>query len=181
MATLQATPTALARLEAFERQFGALPLSVRAWYEVVDTVNFVGSCRSWEHMLGQLAANSMQDDFEKDIHGSSRHPLALLAPLAVYRLEVLRNAADATHAQTYRLPLLPDSESLYAEIPQPSPRSFDFPAHSADAVLQSNLASTTFVEYLRGCFQFGGFPGWKTIDTRPGQEIAALTADLLPL
>ena len=181
VAVLQAIPTAIEQLETFERRFGALPLSVRAWYEEVGAVNFVGSCHTWEQMLGQQTASSMQEDFEEDMHGYSHYPLTVLAPLAVYPLDFLQNAAEAPHGETYRLPLLPDSNSLYAEIPQPSPWSFNFPAQSVDAVLTSNRASQTFVEHLRRCFQFGGFPGWKAFDVRPEHELAGLSADLLPL
>ncbi|HEU4783159.1 MAG TPA: hypothetical protein VFS83_07465 [Ktedonobacterales bacterium] len=39
----------------------------------------------------------------------------------------------------------------------------------------------TFVDYLRECFRWGGFPGWARLESRPVEDLAFLTRDLLPL
>lgn len=38
-----------------------------------------------------------------------------------------------------------------------------------------------FLNYLRECFRWGGFPGFKEIPDPPIDEIEFLTKDLLPL
>lgn len=38
-----ADPALIARLDAWEQKYGVLPLSVRTWYEIVGSVNFMGS------------------------------------------------------------------------------------------------------------------------------------------
>lgn len=40
---------------------------------------------------------------------------------------------------------------------------------------------TTFVNYLRVTFQWGGFPGWERSKNPPRKEIAELSQGLLPL
>jgi hypothetical protein len=40
---------------------------------------------------------------------------------------------------------------------------------------------STFIGYLRECFRWGGFPGWARLASRPTEDLAFLTHDLLPL
>jgi hypothetical protein len=59
--------------------------------------------------------------------------------------------------------------------------SVQLPNGSADAVLEGEAHSFTFVEYLRLSFQWGGFPGWEKCQDRPEKELAFLKDGLLPL
>src|SRR5262249_1800422 len=51
----------------------------------------------------------------------------------------------------------------------------------ADAPLLVERHHTTFVNYLRTAFRWGGFPGWEQYQERPEKELAMLTEGLLPL
>lgn len=51
----------------------------------------------------------------------------------------------------------------------------------ADAPLLHEWHNTTFVGYLRECFQWGGFPGWARMERRPEEDLAFLTQGLLPI
>jgi hypothetical protein len=55
------------------------------------------------------------------------------------------------------------------------------PNGNADAPLKGERHRGTLVEHLRLSFRWGGFPGWERYDPRPEQELAYLTADLLPI
>ncbi len=51
----------------------------------------------------------------------------------------------------------------------------------ADAPLLHEWHNTTFVGYLRECFQWGGFPGWARLERRPEEDLAFLTQGLPPI
>jgi hypothetical protein len=81
---------------------------------------------------------------------------------------------DAIH----RIPLAPDDlhkanisgDAYYMEVPN----------QSADAPFQ-DWHHTTFVNYLRIAFRWGGFPGWERYPNRPDKELAHLAEGLLPI
>jgi len=55
------------------------------------------------------------------------------------------------------------------------------PNVAADGFLMGERHKTTFVNYLRVSFKWGGFPGWERYKSRPSEELAFLTEGLLPL
>ena len=55
------------------------------------------------------------------------------------------------------------------------------PDPAADARLFLEWHHTTFVNYLRICFRWGGLPGLEHVSQVPAQDLATLTNDLLPL
>ncbi len=57
------------------------------------------------------------------------------------------------------------------------------PNPAADARLLTEWHRTTFVNYLRICFRYAGFPGWERLERTNDQITAlpALTDGLLPL
>src|SRR5262249_38526673 len=61
------------------------------------------------------------------------------------------------------------------------PYSIGFPSPAVDALLLGDEVYGTFVEYLRTCFRWGGFPGLRTSASPPREELAYLTKGLTPL
>jgi hypothetical protein len=61
------------------------------------------------------------------------------------------------------------------------PYCIQFPDPAIDAVFRGDEDYGTFVEYLRECFRWGGFPGLRTSDTPPREELDFLTKGLSPL
>jgi hypothetical protein len=61
------------------------------------------------------------------------------------------------------------------------PYTIRFPDASVDALLRGDEAYGTFVEYLRICFRWGGFPGLRAAAKPPREELAYLTEGLSPL
>jgi hypothetical protein len=53
------------------------------------------------------------------------------------------------------------------------------PCRAADAALDHEWHNTTFVNYLRICFRWGGMPGLKQYPNPPQEDVAYLTHDLL--
>src|SRR5438270_5716592 len=53
---------------------------------------------------------------------------------------------------------------------------FRSPNAGVDGVF-TDWHKTTFVNYLRIAFKWGGFPGWERYPSRPEKELAALAED----
>jgi hypothetical protein len=178
-------PRAESAVDAFERDVGVLPMSVRAWYELVGGVNFVGIHPGWLALLKDADASVEElrerEEFRQGDFGRPYHRLARLEPLFVYPLHAARAWEDMRSAETYHLPLMPDQFSLFGEQGESSERTVELPCAAADALLSPEPSETTFVNYLRTCLRWGGFPGWEQMEARPDEDIAYLTKDLIPL
>jgi hypothetical protein len=61
------------------------------------------------------------------------------------------------------------------------PYSIAFPDPAVDALLLGEEDYGTFVEYLRICFRWGGFPGLRAFANPPREELAFLTQGLMRL
>jgi hypothetical protein len=61
------------------------------------------------------------------------------------------------------------------------PYCIQFPDPAIDATLRGDEDYGTFVEYLRICFRWGGFPGLRTAVTPPREELDYLINGLSPL
>lgn len=185
IATAEAIPRAKSAVDTFERNVGLLPLSVRAWYELVGGVNFVGLHPGWVALLSdadasvEAARERMQ--FSREEVGRPFHRLAQLEPLFVYPLDKAHTWEDLHSVGMYHLPLMPDPFSLFGEHGESLERTVVLPCPAADAPLRPGPDKTTFVAYLRTCLRWGGFPGWERVATRPKDELSLLTDGLLPM
>ena len=80
----------------------------------------------------------------------------------------------------YRLEVAPDPLHK-ANYSGGGPAEFLIPNYSIDGELRvDGVVSGYFVNYLRECLQWGGFPGLKDSKQPPTKEIQFLTKDLLP-
>jgi hypothetical protein len=147
-------------LDEIERQYGMLPIAFRAFYEIVGELNFVGS------PFDRPAWPAIEDGLD---------------PLSI---------AGASHIASQRVDIAPDflgkyfmgePRALYVELPAPradAPLLFERqPVYVADRQL-------TLVRYLRHAMRGGGFLGFSMGvigATRPEQDLAFLTHDLLPI
>ena len=61
------------------------------------------------------------------------------------------------------------------------PYQIILPCRAADAPLAEEPHQTTFVNYLRLCFRWGGFPGFGAYSHLPQADLARLREGLLPL
>ena len=230
-----------------ERRAGPLPLSLRAWCEVVGEVNFMGAhpkLSSYhqtpdprERVQGFLSliakhggpavpsGDPLQQGFELTQRlleeltqgikiGQPRSP-DLEAGIRASRefLAGMQRPAGVAMPDIESDPLVvepyfgdledamnegedggeeEEGEGLYSVIIAPdsthktnqsggSPYCIEIPNPAVDAPLDGDEDYGTFVEYLRTCFRWGGFPGLRSSAKTPREELAFLTQGLLPL
>jgi hypothetical protein len=196
LAEMEARPRPAAQLRELEDQVGMLPLSVRAWYEVGGGVHLVGVHPGWVQLLAEagLVDESFWERGFWELGGyaafepeASRHPMLQLEPLLIDALgghgpfgtDVLFSHPVADGR--YSLALTPNVQNAYLEQGQDGfSYTIEVPCACADAPLVHERHNTTFVNYLRICLRWAGFPGWERLPVRPERDITTLTAGLLP-
>jgi hypothetical protein len=147
------------------RAAGEIPLSLRAWYHTVGAVNLVG-----HHP--ELAPSDVDCD-----------PL-FVAPFRFVLDACLawdEEHADEDERPPFRLPISPhriakvhctSSVPLYTAL---------LPNAGADTEIDNEPHGRRFVEYLRVCFEWGGFPGYADSSLPVPALLARLKDGLLPL
>ncbi len=176
-----------------ERRAGVLPLSLRAFYEIVGAVNFVGAApeawRDWHSTpdgLDALYVYSAEVAVEDAItwreqYGDVTEEEWDLPGLDEEDLCDARAYAALPH-DCWLVPIAPDEWHKY-DISGCGAYEIAIPNLAADARLLTQRHRTTFVNYLRICLRWAGFPKLEQI---PGAAsalsgLSALTRDLLPI
>jgi hypothetical protein len=155
----------LAELEALA---GPLPLSLRAWYEAVGSVCFMGEYPE----LSAYAAGPF-----------SQAPELYSDPLVVFPLDYTLSAVQEQLEDGAGEILLPVAPDMYhkANVSGGGPYEIVLPDPAADAQLLGEPRELLFVPYLRLAFQWGGFPGLADAPDRPSKLIDRLSGELLAL
>lgn len=183
-----------------------IPLSVRAWCEIVGDVDLRGSASSsWENMgLGGVAA------YSKFAHLHSYNPLEWepfyqqhpefadedyafhkygLDPLEVtslkdglrrYKRIMDEGVSEGKRWPLYRLLFSGDYLHKF-NISGGGGYEIGLPGAAADGLVRGEWHNTTFINYLRICFRWGGFPGLEHAKALPLKDLAYLTEGLLPI
>jgi hypothetical protein len=142
---------------------GPMPLSLRAWYEQVGGVCFLG----WH---SELCPNA---DEPAGLAGRSPDPLLM------FSLSLGNEILEELDEGEYRIVLAPDDifkageaggDAYWIGMPNPA----------ADATFEDG-AGRSFVNYLRHAFACGGFPGWHKKKNAPREILAKLAEGLLPI
>jgi hypothetical protein len=154
------------KVRLLEQLAGTLPLLLKCWYEEVGSVNLVG-----------LFQTNTGKAFDLN-YGR------ILDPLFVYSLEMAIKMV--THyldknvwSRDPSLALSPDNDFKYG-FGGSGAYSIRLPCKAFDAPLLLVRHQTTFINYLRLCFRWGGFPGLEVDNRLPPNDLAYLTKDLLP-
>jgi hypothetical protein len=154
------TPAAQKQVADFERRFGTLPLSLRAFYEVVGEVNLIGTHPSIDPPDNAVAAD----------------------PLVVYGLDEglveFDEEDEDGDGEPNAITIAPD-DLHKANVSGGDPYEMAIPDLRADGELLNERHELFFVDYLRLCFKFGGFPGYEAMGTIPA-ELGRLSAGLTP-
>jgi len=180
------TPEQLQRLHALA---GPLPLSLRAWWEVVGTVSLQGVFED-EHGEGNDPTGWPQP---------MRDPL-MVDPLGYVLQQVneqLDEGADASGEGGFLVELSPD---IYHKANQSggAPYAVRLPDRRIDAPLLNVLlllpvpaeaqrpyveveTNETFAQYLRRSFQWAGFPGFAFLPDPQMERLRPLFEKMLPL
>lgn len=137
---------------------GPLPLSLRAFFEVVGEVDLNG-----DHPI--LAPKDGQ--FTPD-------PLMVCG---VGNAIAMVESDDRDEDDPLLFEFAPDALHK-ANISGGSPYSIALPQAAGDALVEDEPHGVTFVEYLRIAIQWGGFPGWENESEHP-PELARLREGLI--
>ena len=141
-----------------------MPLSLRAWYEIVGEVDFVGGHK-------RLNPRGQDADVTPD-------PLKVDSIDGVlYEYEAVKE--NVQFETQFLVPISPDELHKQGDSGG-APYSIAMPNLGADGALLNSSYHGTFVEYLRLAFEWGGFPGWEGDDGAPMNEINQLKEGLLP-
>jgi hypothetical protein len=141
-----------AQIRELEKVAGTLPLSLRAFYEIVGSVNWIG-----DHPHFSVARSPLCTD-----------------PLVVEPIEAALEYAGAMGEESI---LIAADALMKANTSGGDPYQIEVPNPAADGVLLFENHDLYFVDYLRLVFRFGGFPGYEGIEHQPPQ-MAELCAEL---
>jgi len=146
------------QIVSFEREYAALPLSLRVFYEVVGEVNLIGS-----HPTLAPADRAIAPD-----------------PLVVYALDEgaleYDEEEDEEEGRPSAITIAPD-DLHKANTSGGDAYEMAIPDLRADGELLNERHQLFFVDYLRLCFRFGGFPGYDGAAKVPA-ELSTLKAEL---
>jgi len=138
-------------IRQLEKVAGTLPMSLRAFYEIVGAVDWIGN---------------------------HPHLSAARSPLCTDPLVVLPIGAALEYAGEEGESILIAADALMkAETSGGDPYQIEAPNPAADGILLFERHDLYFVDYLRLVFRHGGFPGYEGIEYPP-PELAELRADL---
>jgi len=151
------------QLKRIERKGIVLPLSLAAWAEEVGSADLTGAHPGLCFVQSEEGFPNLFAD-----------PLVVYVPLG----DLVE--AEEDPAEGIDCPIAPDEEGKAGE-PECDFYSVRLPDPRADTTLKVERHNTTFVNYLRLAFRWGGFPGWEQYEERPDKELAVLTDGLLPL
>ncbi len=175
------TPGMLEELE--KAAGGPLPLSLRAWYQQVGGVSLMGS----HAVLNAVSFSNrgMLSQFESlQAHGVPGPAVGAdfaPDPLVIYPLdELLDQSADREDDEEEELQLVISPDDLHKANISGDAYYITLPDARADFPFD-DWHKTTFVNYLRSVFEWGGFPGWERYGNPPRKEIQELSEGLLPI
>lgn len=164
-----------AHLDAVERALGTLPLSLRAFYEVIGAVNLVG-----EPPIPPDDDSALLDVVDSDWHDGGWRAGAVMDPLLVYGIATVYDDLIAGRREPRKdgmpgevLILFPDALVKY-DISGFVPVGVELPCPSVDAPLHfigshfvpgpGGQVPFHFVDYPRLTLSRGGFSGYGMTD-----------------
>jgi len=161
-------PTAetLVCVKKLEQVVGTLPLSLNSWYEEVGCVNIVG-----------FFPSRSDRTFNRQI-GSHIDPLLIYSAEFVLKM-ILEYDRMGVWKKDPTVPLAPDNLFKYGYSGS-GPYAIQLPHKAFDAPLLRERHHTTFINYLRICLRWGGFPGLEQESWLSKEELIFLTKDFLP-
>ena len=150
---------AVTRIRKLEKKLGTLPLSLRAFYEVVGSIDLMGQHSSLTPHGGPISAD----------------------PLVVFAVDDALAEGEEFEQdddETAHIVIAPDEIHKAGESGG-EPYEMAVPDERADGELLNERHGVFFVEYLRTAFRFGGFPGYEGYDRDVPKEISELREGLL--
>jgi hypothetical protein len=144
-----------------ERVLGPLPLSARAFWTTVGSVDLSGTHRDWPHRL----LDPLMVEFDADY------------AIATYDDMVEQGALAA--GEPFAMDFAPD-DLHKADISGGPPYAIEVPNARVDGLVVWEIHQTTFVNYLRTAMQFAGLGGLSPIK-RHGHQVLPVPIEVLEL
>ena len=150
-AWIPATPADAGHVQAIESRAGPMPLSLRAWYEIVGSVCWTGTDPAWKESdpLAIAPVEAVRDWCEQGDEG----------PFAV------ELSGDRLHKSGFS----GGSYTIACGTPCP------------DGPVDGYHPRFLFVPYLRVCFRNGGFPGFEGYAAGEDELVRGLSKGLLEI
>lgn len=162
-------------IQQLELRVGPLPISLIAFYEIVG-----GVCLMGDHPGLATYASPL----------STEPTLNYSDPLVVFPIEAAFEElgdfdqaipdSDESYMNEFLIPIAPDDYHK-ENVSGGAPYEIAVPCRDADAILLNEWHQTSFINYLRISFRWGGFPGWERYPTKPEALLRSLTEGLLPI
>jgi hypothetical protein len=158
------------KIDAFEMDFGAVPVIARVWYTTFDSVNFSQADRQRAYLQGGRPAPG------PEIYGLGSHSVLFFQSLERSREQLKTLKAEhehyareaREHGREYHPTDLGSHLFLGGWASNCAPKGFSLPCEGVDGVIFDDGAGDTyFVDELRTAFQWGGFPFWQWGLTNP--------------
>ena len=146
------SPTAGEDIAGFEKEFGALPLSLRAFYQVVGEVNLMGRHPTIDPPSNRVAPDPLV------VHGLDEGMV----------MDEGDDEDDEGEGGSRTIVIAPD-DLHKANTSGGDPYTMTIPDLRADGELLDERHRLFFVDYLRLCFRFGGFPGYEGTSAAPAE------------
>ena len=160
------TPTIADFFSMINEAIGPFPLSIESWYKTVGSINLCGIHEEWYRSFQKEQINYMEID-----------PLQVL-PITVDRAKYYSQVTSKNKETTW-FGLAPDLHFKHRRSGG-GDYFIEIPNSSIDATLRGERHELLFIDYLRFCFKWGGFPGLDLLQNPPLADIAFLTQDMLP-
>lgn len=163
-----------AMIRKLEKNGLFLPLSLKAWAEMVGDINLSGAHPTLCFWRDAKFPNILAD------------PLMIsLDDLLFQGEQWLDSRGEADSPRDVEVMLGWDANTkadlVIADEEIDQGYGIRLPAEGADAALNNEPHQTHFVDYLRIAFRWGGFPGWENRSRRPEKELRFLSEGLLPI
>lgn len=164
-----------AQIDQLESKVGSLPVSLIAFYEIVGGACLMGDYPGLASYAKPLATEPIL--FYSD-------------PLVVFPIEAAFEQVDDFYqvdpdmddpeTAEFLIPIAPDDYHK-ENVSGGAPYEIAVPCLAADTLLLNDWHETTFVNYLRICFRWGGFPGWERYPDQPKALLRSLADRLIPI
>ncbi len=154
------------KIGELEKLAGPVPLSVRYFYQMIGSVNLTG-----RH------PDLFPEDYPDPL---AIEPFPYFLDYSFPEWQEITEKQKPKERKKFRMELSPDSKHK-AGLEGGRAYAIELPNPNVDALLLEESHKTTFIDYLRISFQWGGFPGLQKSSFPPSKFISVLTDDLAPL
>jgi len=154
------------KIEELAKLAGPIPMSVRFFYKMIGSVNLTGKHKSF-----------FPEDYPDPLV-IEPFPYFLDYEFPEWKQEM--ESRPAKEREKFRMDMSPDYYHK-ANVSGGLPYAIELPNPAVDAPFIEEWHKTTFIDYLRTTFQWGGFPGLRKSTFPPKEFLAAMTDDLAPL